>query len=74
MEYFTPHHERILERCAIVNTGLGASDIRNTLELMVDLQTTNRKALSLRTRKWLQDFQGYPAVAKRLGTIYGDLL
>ena len=60
--------------CAIINTPLGAEGIRKTVEEYFALSRAERTALSLRTRKWVEDFHGYRSCARDLASLYDDVL
>ena len=64
----------IRDACAILNTPLGAEGIRETIRAFFALSEQGRREVSLRTRKWIEDFHGFRVVAGRLDDLYKPLL
>ena len=63
----------IAERCAILNTHLAPEDIRETILRHLSLAPAQRQGLSRRTRRWIEEFHSYPAVAGQLRAVYDSL-
>lgn len=63
----------IAERCAILNTPLGPEGIRETILRHLSLSPAQRQGVSRRTRRWIEEFHSYPAVAGELRTVYDSL-
>ncbi|MFT5320229.1 MAG: hypothetical protein ACI934_000362 [Pseudohongiellaceae bacterium] len=64
----------IENKCAIINTSLGTEGIRKTLQEHLAMTPDDRKTLSMKTRKWMEDFHSYKACADELVKVYGSLL
>jgi glycosyltransferase involved in cell wall biosynthesis len=62
--------QSIRERCAIINTPLDEDGIRRTIETFFGLEPDERRALSLRTRRWVEEFHSYEAVGPQLAALY----
>jgi len=58
----------------ILNTAPGAAAIRRTVESYLALSPDRRTELSLRTRRWVEEFHSYTAVGPRLAELYDDVL
>ena len=63
----------IRERVPILNTPMGADGIRETILRHRSLSPERRREVSLRTRRWIEEFHSYPAVAGELRTVYDSL-
>lgn len=64
----------IRERCAIINTPLGKDAVRATLERYLALSSEDQVALSLTTRRWVEEFHSYEVCAHELAKLYRSLL
>ena len=64
----------IEERCAIINTPLGAEGIRETILWYFNLPSHEKKRISLRTRAWVEEFHSYRVVARELARVYDSVL
>ncbi|MCL2356142.1 MAG: hypothetical protein FWC70_03125 [Defluviitaleaceae bacterium] len=64
----------IRETSAILNTQLGADEIRKVVTNFFELSSEERKAVSLRTRRWVEDFHSYQVCAGELAELYNRLL
>lgn len=60
--------------CGILNTPLGSEGIRDTILTFMNMTPEERKAISLKTRKWIEDFHSYQATGKELSKVYKSLL
>lgn len=60
--------------CAIINTPRGAEALRESIDAYFDLSTTDRAGLSVRTRRFIEDFHSYSACAVQLSALYDTLL
>jgi hypothetical protein len=57
-------------RCPIINTPLGVEGIRRTISKYFELPIEERRELSLRTRRWIEDFHSDQVVAAQLTELY----
>ena len=57
-----------------LNTQLGTEGILETLRTYFDMSSGERKALSLRTRRFIEDFHSQEAVGQRLAQLYDPLV
>jgi hypothetical protein len=57
-------------RCAIINTPLGAEGIARTIRWFFELSSEDQANLSMATRRWVDEFHSYPAVATQLDRLY----
>jgi hypothetical protein len=64
----------IRERCAIINTPFGRDGIRRTLENWLATPSDKRAAISLATRRWVEEFHGYEVCGRELAELYRALL
>jgi len=65
----------IRETCPVLNTPcLDVEGMRATLQSFLDISSEERRALSVRTRDWIEQFHSYPAVAADLAMVYDRLL
>lgn len=63
------------EKCAIINTPIGAEGIQKTLEyFFFEMDDAARAECSLRTRLWTIDFHSYQSCAKELAQVYDGLI
>jgi hypothetical protein len=63
----------IRDECAILNTPLGVEGIRRTIRGYLELSAAGRAEVSLRTRRWIENFHSFPVVARRLAELYRRL-
>jgi hypothetical protein len=63
----------IRDACAIINTPMGVEGIRATLQDYLKRSAAEKTELSLRTRRWIEDFHSYQVVGKRLADLYRSL-
>lgn len=64
----------IRDRCAIINTPFGREGIRSTLENWLATPSDKRSAISLATRRWVEEFHSYEVCARELAALYRALL
>ncbi|MEB3286061.1 MAG: hypothetical protein VKJ04_01015 [Vampirovibrionales bacterium] len=64
----------IRKSCPIINTGVSQIDMENTLKIFQKMSSAERKALSLKTRQWVNDFHSYPINANELASVYDQLI
>ena len=63
-----------IDNWEIINTGLGSEEINKTLMWFFNLSSDDRQDLSLKTRKWVEDYHGMQPVAKELVDVYARVL
>nr|WP_317264515.1 tetratricopeptide repeat protein [Arthrospira sp. SH-MAG29] len=66
--------KEIKSSCAIINTPMGTEGIRRTILDFINLSSEERKKLSLKTRKWIEDFHSYQVNAHELVEVYKSVL
>ena len=59
---------------AILNTERGTEGLKRVISEFFKLSAEERKEVSLRTRRWIEDFHSYPACALELSKVYDGLL
>lgn len=61
-------------QCGIINTPRGADGIRQTLQDYFDRSEQERQEISLKTRRWVEEFHSYEAVGEALSKVYDSLI
>lgn len=64
----------IEEKCAIINTPRGTDGIRETIQSYFAMSAKDREQISLKTRRWMEDFHSYEACARELESVYDGLV
>jgi hypothetical protein len=67
-------YRHIRAQCAVLNTRPGVEGIRRTICNYLAADPEERSRISERTRRWIEDFHSYPAVAGRLSALYNRVL
>lgn len=63
----------VRERCPILSTPMGPEGIRETIQRHLSLSPDRRREISWRTRRWVEEFHSYPAVARELQVVYDSV-
>ncbi len=64
----------IKETCSIISTEPSSNSMRKTIKGYFNESAEYRRDLSLKTRKWVEDFHGYRATSKMLSSLYDQLI